>query len=308
MKILITGSTGMVGHNLVDAFVGSAHEILSPDRKTLNLFDENQVLHYLDKNKPDFIIHCAGRVGGIQANIEDPLGFYIENHDMGRNLILSAYKVGIPRLLNLGSSCMYPRNAPNPLKEEQILTGELEPTNEGYALAKIGIQRLCSYFVNKNPELKYKTLIPCNLYGRYDKFDPIKAHLIPAAIRKIHEAKVNHAKSVMIWGDGTARREFLYAGDAADFILKKIARFDEWPDLMNLSAVTDHSVTEYYEVAKEVIGYLGDFEYDLSKPVGMKQKSVDATLQKALGWAPPTSLLKGIEKTYDYFLYNSLCV
>jgi GDP-L-fucose synthase len=302
MKILIPGSTGMVGRNIVEALVGSAHEILSPDRKSLNLFDENNVLSYLDTNKPDFIIHCAGKVGGIQANIEDPLGFYIENHDMGRNLILSAYKVGIPRLLNLGSSCMYRRNAPNPLKEEQVLTGELEPTNEGYALAKVGIQRLCSYIVKKNPTLQYKTLIPCNLYGRYDKFDPIKAHLIPSAIRKIHEAKINNEKSVVIWGDGTARREFLYAGDVADFIFKKLSCFDVWPELMNLSAVIDHTVTEYYEVAKDVIGYQGEFEFDVTKPVGMKQKLVDASLQRALGWVPPTSLHDGITKTYAYFL------
>lgn len=301
MKILVTGATGMLGKNMVDVLSTSKHDLLLPDRSTLNLFNENAVLSYLENTKPDFIIHCAGKVGGIQANINDPLGFFIENFDMGRNLVLSAYKTGVTHFLNMGSSCMYPRDGKNPLKESQLLTGELEPTNEGYALAKIGIQRLCSYLTKKIPALHYKTLIPCNLYGRYDKFDTDKAHLIPAAIHKIYHAKINGEKFVIIWGDGIARREFLYAGDVADFILKKIDCFETWPELMNLGAEIDHSVKEYYEIAKEVIEYSGVFEYDLSKPVGTKQKIVDTTHQRKLEWSPPTSLKKGIELTLKYY-------
>lgn len=292
----------MVGRNIVDVFKNTSHEILSPNKAALNLFDENEVICYLEKTKPDFIIHCAGKVGGIHANIADPLCFYIENLDMGRNLVLSAAKIGISRLLNFGSSCMYPRDAPNPLKESQILTGELEATNESYALAKICVQRLCRYLSQKNSALKYKTLIPCNLYGRYDNFDTNKSHLVPAAIHKIHEAKINKQSLVTIWGDGTARREFLYAGDLADFIVKKLDCFDAWPELMNLGAQIDHSVTEYYEAAKKVIGYSGNFEFDLSKPVGMMRKLIDASEQSALGWIPLTTLRVGIKKTYAYYL------
>jgi len=302
MKILITGTTGMVGRNILDAFQSTPHEVLSPDRKALNLFDQQSVLKFLDKNKPDVIIHCAGKVGGIKANMDDLLGYYVENLDMGKNLVLSAYQVGIPRLINFGSSCMYPRVTPNPIKEAQLLTGEFEPTNEGYALAKISVQRLCQYISEKNQHLNYKTLIPCNLYGPYDKFDLMLAHMLPAAIHKIHMAKKNNEKSVTIWGDGKARREFLYSGDVADFITKKIACFDLWPAVMNLSAIVDHTITEYYQKTKEAIGYKGDFEFDLTKPVGMMKKLIDSSEQQRLGWTPPTSLEKGIEKTYEYFL------
>ncbi len=302
MKILITGSTGMVGRNIIDAFRVTSHDILSPNHQTVDLADSNATLRYLDKTKPDFIIHCAGKVGGIQANIDNPLTFLVDNLDIGKNVILSAYKVGIPNLLNLGSSCMYPRDAQNPLKENQILTGQLEPTNEGYALAKIVSQRLCSYITNENQAYKYKTIIPCNLYGRYDKFDLHCAHLIPAAIRKLHEAKKNKAHSVAIWGDGKARREFLYAGDLANFILQKLSYFSEWPDVMNIGAEIDHTILEYYKKAKSIIGYEGIFEYDLQKPVGMKQKLVDAAEQKRLGWSPKISLEYGIEITYQHYL------
>ena len=291
----------MVGRNILDALATSSHEVLSPSRFALNLFDEQAVLQFLSKAQPDFIIHCAGKIGGIQANINDPLGFFVENFDMGRNLILAAQKAGIPRLLNLGSSCMYPRNVNNPLRENQILTGELEPTNEGYALAKIGVQKLCHYTMQKYPNFKYKTLIPCNLYGCYDKFNLERAHLIPAAIQKIHEAKKNNHPTVTIWGDGKARREFMYTGDLADFIVKKMTFFDGWPNLMNLSAVNDHTVTEYYEKIKSVTGYEGDFVYDCQKPVGMRQKLMDSTLQQTLGWTPPTSLEEGLKKTYLFF-------
>lgn len=302
MKILITGSTGMVGRNIVDVLAETSHEILSPSREMLDLFDERATLQFLEKTQPDFIIHCAGKVGGIQANISDPLGFFIENFDIGRNLVLSAYKVGIPRLLNLGSSCMYPCHAPNPLSEHSILSGTLEPTNEGYALAKISTQRLCHYIVKKNPTLKYKTLIPCNLYGRYDKFDLMRAHLIPAAIHKIHSAKYHRENSVTIWGDGTARREFLYTGDLTDFILRKLTCFDDWPETMNLGAEKDHTILEYYQKIGLIIGYGGNFDFDFQKPVGMTRKLVNSDFQKSLGWFPSTSLEEGIQKTYEYYL------
>lgn len=301
MKILITGSTGMVGRNLIDAFSESQHELLTPSRHVLNLFDSVAIRKYLDKTQPDFIIHCAGKVGGIQANCEDPIGFYIENLDINRNIIFSAYQVGIPNFINLGSACMYPRDAQNPLKEAQLLSGKLEPTNEGYAIAKLSAQRLCHYISETNIHLKYKTLIPCNLYGLYDKFDLKRAHLIPAIIHKMAIAKKTNEKNITIWGNGKCRREFMYAGNLADFILKKIACFDRWPNTMNVGVGKDHTIFDYYNIAKLVLNFTGDFKYDLEKPVGMNQKLLDVTAQENLGWSPSTSLDQGIELTYQYF-------
>ena len=219
MKILLTGGSGMVGRNICDYAQGfSQYELLAPTSKELNLLDKTAVDLYINSHKPDVIIHAAGIVGGIQANIENPVKFLHENTLMGQNIVLSAYQTGIKQLINLGSSCMYPRNAQNPLLEESILTGELEPTNEGYALAKIVTAKLCEYISRTNLDYQYKTLIPCNLYGKYDKFDPIKSHMIPAAIQKVHRAKTEQLTSVEIWGDGLARREFMYAEDLADAV------------------------------------------------------------------------------------------
>src|SRR5690606_3724887 len=180
-------------------------------------------------HKPELIIHAAGHVGGIQANIANPVRFLVDNLDIGRNTILAAKNNKVPNLINLASSCIYPRNAKNPLSEDLILTGELEPTNEGYALAKIMVARLCEYIVSENPELKYKTAIPCNLYGRHDKFSPEHSHMVPAVIKKIDAAKQSAQAELDIWGDGLARREFMYAGDLADFIFYAIDNFDKMP-------------------------------------------------------------------------------
>ncbi len=301
LKILITGGTGMVGKNLLEHPLSDNYEILHPSSKELNLLNADDVQEYLNKNTPDLIIHAAGLVGGIQANIANPVGFLIENLDMGRNLIYAALKAKIPKLLNVASSCMYPRNAVNPLKESLILAGELEPTNEGYALAKIIATRLCEYISTTESKLSYKTIIPCNLFGRYDKFDPLHSHMLPAVIRRIHEAKENHSNEVVIWGDGTSRREFMYAGDLADFIFYAIPRFDELPQNLNVGLGQDYSINEYYRVISKVIGYTGTFSHDLSKPVGMKRKLIDNTKLKVFGWDPPTSLEEGIQRTYSYF-------
>lgn len=306
MKILITGANGMVGRNIVEDPRFSQFELLTPTRSELNLFNFENVLEYFKKENPDFIVHAAGRVGGIQANVANPVSFLVENLDINRNVILAAYQSKITKLLNLGSSCMYPRDAKNPLDEDLILKGELEPTNEGYALAKITAQRLCSYIQKENAEFKYKTIIPCNLYGKHDKFEPAHSHLVPAIIRKMHIAKVENKKEVDIWGDGSARREFLYSGDLVDCIYKVVdaqfANFQNMPDIMNVGLGHDYSVTEYYQTAAKVIGYQGRFIYDLSKPVGMKQKLVSTSRADAWGWKSKTSLEDGFAKTYQFFL------
>jgi len=305
VKIMLTGGSGMVGHNVLEHPAASKYEIFAPDIPELNLFDYEAVRAYIARVKPDFIIHASGRVGGIQANMKAPVAFLLENLDMGRNLVWAARNCGVKKLINLGSSCMYPRNAPNPLKEEMILQGELEPTNEGYALAKTVVSRLAAYISRENPEFSYKTLIPCNLYGRWDKFAPEHSHMIPAVIRKLHLAKVNGDKTVEIWGDGTARREFLYTGDIADCMHRAIAEFDTLPEVMNVGLGRDHTINEYYEVVAAAVGYKGGFNHDLSKPAGMAQKLVEISRQTAWGWKPKTTLKDGIAKTYEFFLEHA---
>lgn len=291
-----------MGRNLLEHPQVRDWEVLAPGSDELDLTDFEATRRYVSDVGPDLIIHAAGRVGGIQANIAHPVDFLVENADMGRNVVMAARAAGVPRLLNLGSSCMYPRNASNPLTEDQILAGELEPTNEGYALAKILTARLCQYVTREAPHLSYKTLIPCNLYGRFDKFDSTHSHLIPAVIDKIHRAKAVGLGVVEIWGDGTARREFMYAGDFADALVYMVNRFDRMPDLCNIGLGHDYSINEYYAAAASAIGWEGRFVHDLSRPVGMAQKLVDTTRQTVLGWRPSTDLLAGIVQTYDYFL------
>lgn len=300
MRVFITGSGGLVGRNIKEKLEIS-YEVLAPRRNELDLSNYDAVNQYILKTKPDLIIHCAGLVGGIAANIKNPVNFLVENLDVGRNVILSAYRNDIKKLINLGSSCMYPRNAENPLKEDMILTGELEPTNEGYALAKIACQRLCQYIMAENPNFMYKTLIPCNLYGTYDKFDPVKSHMIPAIIMKIHDAVVNSKDIVEIWGDGTARREFMHVDDLTNFMNFAIDNYDLIPDLINVGLGYDYSVTDYYNAAAKVIGYSGEFKYDTTKPAGMKQKLVDVSLASELGWKANITLEDGIKLTYDYY-------
>lgn len=300
MKVLLTGGSGLVGRNLIETRPDKI-TLLAPQHNDLNLLNVNQVDTYLRKEKPDLIIHAAGTVGGIEANIKYPVRFLTENTLMANNLIVTARENDIKYVLNLGSSCMYPRNATNPLTEEQILKGELEPTNEGYAIAKIYAQRLCSYINKEEKNSNYKTLLPCNLYGRWDKFDPQWGHMLPSVIHKIHHAKSNNLPNVTIWGDGSARREFMYAADLANFIWHATAKIDDIPELMNVGLGFDYSILEYYQTIAKVVGYKGEFEFDLSKPSGMKQKLVDISIQKKLGWTPKYSLEEGIEATYNFY-------
>jgi len=303
-RVFLTGGSGMVGRNILEHQAAGEYDFFAPDISEIDLFNFGSVKAYIERVKPDVIIHAAGRVGGIQANMAQPVAFLLENLDMGRNLVWAARSCGVKKLINLGSSCMYPRSAPNPLKEEMVLQGELEPTNEGYALAKTVVSRLASYISRENPEYSYKTLIPCNLFGRWDKFAPEHSHMIPAVIRKIHMAKVSGEKTVEIWGDGTARREFMYAGDIADCIHRAITDFETMPELMNVGLGGDHTVNEYYQAVAEVAGYTGSFTHDLTKPAGMARKLVDTSRLNAWGWKPATTLKDGIAAAYEFFKAN----
>lgn len=305
-KLLLTGGSGMVGRNILDHPLLATWEVLAPNSRELDLTDAHRVRDYLVQHQPGIVVHAAGQVGGILANITHPVAFLERNAAIGRNVIMAAYQAGVRRFLNLASTCMYPRAAVNPLREEMILRGELEPTNEGYALAKIMATRLCQYIRREDPSAHYKTLIPCNLFGRYDKFGGEESHLLPAIIDKIHFAKTHRAATVDIWGDGSARREFLYAGDLADAALKAATEIEKIPDLMNIGLGYDFTINEYYKTVADVIGWHGKFTHDLTRPVGMKQKLCSIERQTAWNWFPQTALRDAIARSYEYYLNEAI--
>lgn len=251
--------------------------------------------------EPDFVVLAAAKVGGIQANVADPVGFLVENLEINNNVICAALAAGVNNLLYMGSSCMYPKDYNNPLKEEYLLAAPLEPTNEGYALAKISGAKLCEY-CRKQYGVNYKTLIPCNLYGPGDHFKPGLSHLVAAIVDKIHKAKKNGEESVEIWGDGSARREFLYVDDLASFVCDSLPILDRLPDYLNVGYGRDHSVLEYYQIAADALDYAGRFTFDTTKPVGMATKLLDSSLAYDYGWKPGTAPDEGIRKTYEYYL------
>jgi nucleoside-diphosphate-sugar epimerase len=303
MKIMITGGSGMVGKNLIN-FLNSntKHTLLSPSSSELDILEFNSVRKYIQKEKPDVIIHCAGYVGGIQANIESPYNFLYKNITMGSNIIESAIFNKVPKLINLGSSCMYPKDLDRELEEKDILTGELEPTNEGYAIAKIAVAKLCE-FAKKEFDLDYKTIIPCNLYGKWDKFDPENSHMIPAVIRKLHLSKRSN-EPAEIWGDGSARREFMFVEDLADFINYSLINYDLLESYTNVGLGYDYSILDYYKEIASVVKYTGSFKFDLTKPSGMKKKLCSIKKQKKIGWIPKHNLKQGLTKTYKFYLEN----
>tara|TARA_B110000483_G_scaffold28021_2_gene33974 strand:- start:222 stop:1139 length:918 start_codon:yes stop_codon:yes gene_type:complete len=300
MKVFITGGSGMVGKNLVELFVKRKIDILYPTSEELNLLDKVSLNQFIKDKKPNVIIHCAGLVGGIHANIKNPYSFLNINLEMGLNIVQCAIDNGIEKFINLGSSCMYPAGSDSEIKESEILTGPLEKTNEGYAIAKIAVAKLCE-FAKKELGINYKTIIPCNLYGKWDKFDPKTSHMIPGAIRKIHEAKSTNI-SPIIWGDGTARREFMYSEDLADFIHWSFDNYNLLESYTNLGIGKDLSILEYYQEISKVVGFNGSFEYDLKKPTGMQRKLCSIEKQKKLGWKPKHSLEQGLKKTYEFYI------
>lgn len=295
----------MVGKNILEHPLASGLDIYSPGRNELDLRNKVDVRKYLEKLAPDLIIHAAGRVGGIKANMTFPFEFLLENLEVGTNIISCAAEVGVKRLLNLASSCIYPKDIVGTLTEDMILSGRLEPTNEGYALAKIAALRLCEFANLRADNIQYKTLIPCNLYGPHDKFDLASAHLIPAIISKVHKAKLNREPTVEIWGDGSARREFMYVEDLANVVLRAARDYDQVPLLMNVGLGHDHSVLDYYRAVADVVGWQGEFSFDLTKPTGMKRKLLNIDRQTAWGFLPAHNLSDGIRKTYDFYLRTS---
>lgn len=306
MKILLTGGHGMVGKAVrrLASEVAPSAQILAPTRYELDLLDRAAVRTYLRAGSFDAIIHAGAKVGGIKANINDPIGFMTENILINTHVIEEARHAGISNLINIGSSCMYPRDFRNPLREDDILAAPLEPTNEGYAIAKIAAARLCTYISDKHG-FAYRTFIPCNMYGPDDKFDLDHGHLLAAALMKVHAAHQNGESDVEIWGDGTVLREFLYVDDLARFILNSLPRLAGLPPVLNCGLGRDYTVNAYYDMVAAVIGFSGTFVHNLSAPVGMTHKLMDITLAKTYGWDPRTSVPEGLQKAYAGFLQQA---
>ncbi|WP_020169433.1 NAD-dependent epimerase/dehydratase family protein [Candidatus Pelagibacter communis] len=300
--ILLTGGSGMVGSNIIKHNFSQNYKILSPTSSDLNLLNYKDLEDYIKFNKPELVIHAAGIVGGIKANINYPVKFLVDNMQMGLNILMASKTQKVKKFINFSSSCMYPKNARNPLLEDSILKGELESTNEGYALSKITSTRLCEYISREDSSFLYKTVIPCNLYGKYDDFSYENSHMIPGVIKKIHDAKNKNLEFVNIWGDGLARREFMYAADIADFIYYAVENFNKMPQNINVGLGLDYSIIEYYKIIADVIGYKGKFNHDMTKPTGMNRKLIDDKRLNEFGWSHQTSLETGIKETYKYFL------
>ena len=291
----------MVGGNIADHARKSGWQVLTPSSADLDLKNASLTLEYLKDQEIESIIHCAARVGGIAANIAAPADFILNNLQIDSSIISSARKLKIQKFIYFGSSCMYPRDIPQPMGEEKIMSAPLEPTNEGYALAKIaGAKSVES--VAKQDSLDWKVLIPSNLYGPRDNFDEFTSHLIPAVIGKIAKAKKVSASNIEIWGDGKARREFTYVGDVADFIVNNFDSVEDWPGMMNIGFGTDYSIDDYYSAIGKELDFTGTFSHNLEKPVGMKQKLMDSAVAKRYGWNPQTDLQTGIAKTVTWYL------
>ncbi|WP_020154095.1 GDP-L-fucose synthase [Caldibacillus debilis] len=302
-KIYVAGHRGLVGSAIVRKLREKGYQnLVYRTRKELDLRDKNQVDEFFEREQPDYVFLAAAKVGGIVANNEYPADFIRDNLMIQTNVIDAAYRNGVKKLLFLGSTCIYPKFAPQPLKEEYLLTGELEPTNEPYAIAKIAGIKMCQSY-NRQYGTKYISVMPTNLYGPNDNFDLHTSHVLPALIRKFHEAKENNAPYVEVWGTGTPRREFLYSDDLADACIFLMKNY-EGNEIINIGVGKDISIKELAEKIKNVVGYQGEIKFDTSKPDGTPRKLVDVSRINALGWKASISLDEGLQKVYQWFLEN----
>jgi GDP-L-fucose synthase len=292
----------MVGSAIVRRLHEEDCEILTAPRAEVDLVNQQQTSNWLEKVRPDAIFLAAAKVGGILANDTFPAAFLYDNLMIEANIIHAAHQVGVEKLLFLGSSCIYPKLAPQPIREESLLTGPLEPTNEWYAIAKIAGVKLCqAYRVQYGRS--FISAMPTNLYGSFDNFDLQSSHVIPALIRKAHEAKVSGARAMTIWGTGMPRREFLHADDCADALVFLMKNFDGHSPI-NVGSGSDLTIRELAELIAEVVGFRGEIEHDLSKPDGTPRKLMSADTLASLGWAPRIGLRDGIASAYAWYLLS----
>lgn len=301
-RVFVAGHKGMAGSAIVRRLDRENCEIVTVDRKTVDLTDQGATEEWLNRAKPDAVFLAAARVGGIYANDTYPAEFIAENLAIALNVIRGSYRAGVGKLLNLGSSCIYPRMAAQPMSEDALLTGPLEPTNEWYAVAKIAAIKLCQAY-RKQYGSDFVSVMPTNLYGPGDNYHPQNSHVPAALIRRFHEAKVANAPSVVVWGTGTPRREFLSVDDLADacvFVMKNYSA----PEFINIGVGHDVSIAEFAALVAKVVGYTGKIEFDTSRPDGPPRKLLDVSKLTALGWSATIPLEQGLADAYAAFLAN----
>ena len=304
-KIYVAGHRGLVGSAIVRNLRELGYEnLVYKAHNEVDLMRQGEVEHFFDQERPEYVFLAAAKVGGILANSTYPADFIYNNLVIQTNVIHASYLFNAKKLLFLGSSCIYPKLCPQPMKEEYLLSGYLEPTNEPYAIAKIAGIKMCQYY-NRQYDTHFISVMPTNLYGPHDNFDLETSHVLPALMRKIHEAKVKDRKEVEIWGTGKPRREFLYVDDLSYACVYLMNHYDE-SDFINIGTGKDSSIREFAEIVTEVIGFEGNFRFDTSKPDGTPQKLLDVSRLKNLGWSPRISLKDGIRQTYEWCLKNSV--
>lgn len=299
-KIYVAGHRGLVGSAIMRCLQNNGYQnIIVRTHKELDLRNQAQVNQFFETEKPEYVFLAAAKVGGILANNTYPADFSYDNLMISANVIHAAYQYQVKKLLFLGSSCIYPKMAPQPIKEEYLLTGALEPTNEGYALAKISGMQMCKFY-RRQYGCDFISAMPTNLYGINDNFDLTSSHVLPAMIRKFHEAKVQGAPNVTLWGTGKVLREFLYVDDLADALLHLMNHYSA-ESHVNIGTGEDLSIHELALLVKEVVGFEGDIVYDTSKPDGTPRKLLDVSLLHQIGWHHQMPLKKGIETVYEWF-------
>ena len=299
-KVFVAGHRGMVGSAVCRRFANESAEILTASRQEIDLTDLSQTRAFFDENRPDTVVFAAAKVGGIVANNTYPVEFLSENILMAVSVIRAAFEAGVKRLLFLGSTCIYPRECPQPIQEESLLTGPLEPTNEAYALAKIAGLKLCQYY-RRQHGVMFHSAMPTNLYGPGDNYHPEHSHVLPALLRRFHEAKVDGLEEVTIWGTGAPRREFLYVDDLADALVHLLS-LDDPPDWVNIGTGVDETIIDVAKAVADTVGFEGEIVLDPSKPDGTPVKCTDATLLHGTGWKHRINLCEGLKLTYNAFL------
>jgi len=302
-KIYVAGHKGMVGSAIKRRLEAEGYwNLVFRSHAELDLTRQAEVEDFFSSEKPEYVFLSAAKVGGIMANSTYPAEFIYQNIMISTNIIHSSYKAGVKKLLNLGSSCIYPKNAPQPLKEEYLLTNTLEPTNEAYAIAKIAAIKLCRYY-NEQFGTDYLSVMPTNLYGPGDNFDLEKSHVLPALIRRFHEAKEGNMPYVTLWGTGTPLREFLYVEDLADACVHVMQNFHakEIGEFVNIGAGRDLPIKDLAELVAGIVGYEGEIRWDSTKPDGMAKKLLDVSRINGMGWKACTTLSQGIKQTYDWY-------
>lgn len=303
-RIYVAGHRGLVGSAIVRRFQELGfHNLLQPTRQELDLTCQSATSAWFRDNRPDYVFLAAAKVGGILANSTYPADFIRENLLIQTNVISGAFESKTKKLVFLGSSCIYPKFAPQPIQESALLTGPLEPTNQWYAIAKISGLMMCQAY-RRQYGFNAISVMPTNLYGPGDNFDLVNSHVLPALIRKFHTAKVNDEPSVMVWGTGTPRREFLHVDDLADAVIFLANHYDD-EELVNVGPGYDVTIAELAEMVKEIVGYQGTILFDESKPDGTPRKLMDSSRLSSLGWKPKRDLREGLQSTYEWFLSQS---